>query len=169
MAYHVTEFSLPATETVGLLDPTSSRWATWAIPTRQRRPFLTSTEPGGRCWVRIVPDGRIELLDRDSLTVNSGGVTIYVEEIERAIAAHPAITDVIVVGRPSPRWGSEAVAIIVVNSETSVTDNEFIDTCRGNVADYKIPKAFIRAPMIIRSPAGKADYRWSAALATART
>ena len=123
--------------------------------------------PGDRA--RILADGRIELLGRDSLTINSGGEKIYVEEVERAIAAHPAVTDVVVVGRPSPRWGSEAVAIIAFNAETSVTDNELIDTCRGSIAGYKIPKAFIRAPMIIRSPAGKADYRWAAALATART
>jgi fatty-acyl-CoA synthase len=119
--------------------------------------------PGDRA--RILADGRIELLGRDSLTVNSGGEKIYVEEVERAIAAHPAVTDVIVVGRPSPRWGSEAVAIIALNAETSVTDDELIDACRGHIAAYKIPKAFIHAPSIVRSPAGKADYRWAAALA----
>ena len=113
------------------------------------------------------PNGRIELLGRDSLTINSGGEKIYVEEVERAIAAHPAVTDVVVVGRPSPRWGCEAVAIITLDAETSATDYELIETCRGHIADYKIPKAFIRAPMIIRSPAGKADYRWAAALAAA--
>ena len=138
--------------------------------TAQTFPTVNGTRwsvPGDRA--RILPDGRIELLGRDSLTINSGGEKIYVEEVERAIAAHPAVTDVIVVGRPSPRWGSEAVAIIALNAETSVTDNELIDTCRGHIADYKIPKAFIRAPMIIRSPAGKADYRWAAALAAAHT
>ncbi|HEX5253943.1 MAG TPA: acyl-CoA synthetase [Mycobacterium sp.] len=123
--------------------------------------------PGDRARIRL--DGRIELLGRDSLTINSGGEKIYVEEVERAIAAHPAVTDVVVVGRPSPRWGNEAVAIIAVNAETSITDQELIDTCRGSIADYKIPKSFIRAPMIIRSPAGKADYRWAAAIAAART
>jgi 3-oxocholest-4-en-26-oate---CoA ligase len=137
--------------------------------TAQTFPTINGTRwsvPGDRA--RILHDGRIELLGRDSLTINSGGEKIYVEEVERVLAAHPAVTDVIVVGRPSPRWGSEAVAIIALNAETSVTDNELIDTCRGHIADYKIPKAFIRAPMIIRSPAGKADYRWAAALAAAR-
>jgi 3-oxocholest-4-en-26-oate---CoA ligase len=136
--------------------------------TAQTFPTVNGTRwsvPGDRA--RILPDGRIELLGRDSLTINSGGEKIYVEEVERAIAAHPAVTDVVVVGRPSPRWGSEAVAIIVLNAETSVTDNELIETCRGHIADYKIPKAFLRAPMIMRSPAGKADYRWAATLAAA--
>jgi fatty-acyl-CoA synthase len=138
--------------------------------TAQTFPTVNGTRwsvPGDRA--RILPDGRIELLGRDSLTINSGGEKIYVEEVERAIAAHPAVTDVVVVGRPSPRWGSEAVAIIALDAETSVTDLELVDTCRGSIADYKIPKAFIRAPMIIRSPAGKADYRWAAALAAAHT
>jgi fatty-acyl-CoA synthase len=138
--------------------------------TAQTFPTVDGTRwsvPGDRA--RILPDGCIELLGRDSLTINSGGEKIYVEEVERAIAAHPAVTDVVVVGRPSPRWGSEAVAIIALDAETSVTDDELIDTCRGSIADYKIPKAFIRAPMIIRSPAGKAEYRWAAALAAAHT
>jgi 3-oxocholest-4-en-26-oate---CoA ligase len=138
--------------------------------TAQTFPIVGGTRwsvPGDRA--RILPDGCIELLGRDSLTINSGGEKIYVEEVERAIAAHPAVTDVVVVGRPSPRWGSEAVAIVVLNAETSVTEHELIDTCRGHIADYKVPKAFVRAPIIIRSPAGKADYRWAAALAAAHT
>jgi len=138
--------------------------------TAQTFPTVKGTRwsvPGDRA--RILPDGRIELLGRDSLTINSGGEKIYVEEVERAIAAHPAVTDVIVVGRPSPRWGCEAVAIIAVDAQIPVTDAQLIDTCRGHIADYKIPKAFIRAPMIIRSPAGKADYRWAATLAAAQT
>jgi acyl-CoA synthetase (AMP-forming)/AMP-acid ligase II len=138
--------------------------------TAQTFPTINGTRwsvPGDRA--RILADGRIELLGRDSLTINSGGEKIYVEEVERAIAAHPAVTDVVVVGRPSPRWGCEAVAIITLDAETSATDNELIETCRGHIADYKIPKAFIRAPMIIRSPAGKADYRWAAALAAPHT
>ena len=137
--------------------------------TAQTFPTVNGTRwsvPGDRA--RVLPDGRIQLLGRDSLTINSGGEKIYVEEVERAIAAHTAVTDVVVVGRPSARWGDEAVAIIALDAETSVTDNELIDTCRGHIADYKIPKAFIRVPMIIRSPAGKADYRWAAALAAAR-
>ena len=44
--------------------------------------------PGDRARHR--PDGQIELLGRDSVTVNSGGEKIFVEEVERAIAGHPA-------------------------------------------------------------------------------
>ncbi|HUC05547.1 MAG TPA: AMP-binding protein, partial [Acidimicrobiales bacterium] len=61
--------------------------------------------PGDRA--RHLAGGEIELLGRDSVTVNSGGEKIFVEEVERAIAGHPDVVDVVVTGRPSERWGQE--------------------------------------------------------------
>lgn len=107
----------------------------------------------------------IELLGRDSVTINSGGEKIFAEEVEQAIAAHPAVYDVVVVGRPSERWGSEVVAIVQVHDGMTVTDAELLEECGRHIARYKFPKAFIYRPEIQRSPAGKADYRWAKALA----
>ncbi|ABK75029.1 acyl-CoA synthetase [Mycolicibacterium smegmatis] len=120
--------------------------------------------PGDRA--NVLPDGRIQLLGRDSVTINSGGEKIFVEEVERAIAAHPAVYDVVVVGRPSERWGSEVVAIVQFAEGASATDDELVEVCERSIARYKIPKAFIRSPEIVRSPAGKADYRWAKQIAT---
>jgi len=120
--------------------------------------------PGDRA--NVLPDGRIQLLGRDSVTINSGGEKIFVEEVERAIAAHPAVYDVVVVGRPSERWGSEVVAIVQFAEGASASDDELVEVCERSIARYKIPKAFIRSPEIVRSPAGKADYRWAKQIAT---
>lgn len=120
--------------------------------------------PGDRA--NVLPDGRIQLLGRDSVTINSGGEKIFVEEVERAIAAHPHVYDVVVVGRPSERWGSEVVAIVQFAEGSSASDDELVEVCSRSIARYKIPKAFIRTPKIVRSPAGKADYRWAKGLAT---
>ena len=57
--------------------------------------------PGDRA--RYLPDGEIELLGRDSVTINSGGEKIFAEEVEQAIICHPAVADVVVAGRPSER------------------------------------------------------------------
>jgi 3-oxocholest-4-en-26-oate---CoA ligase len=119
--------------------------------------------PGDRA--RILTDGRIELLGRDSVTINSGGEKIFAEEVERAIAAHPDVYDVVVVGRPSERWGSEVVAVVQLAEGRSATDEELAAVCRTQIASYKIPKAFIRTPKVVRSPAGKADYRWAKSIA----
>ncbi|WP_205471836.1 acyl-CoA synthetase [Nocardioides sp. SYSU D00038] len=113
--------------------------------------------PGDRA--RLLDDGRIELLGRDGVTINSGGEKIFVEEVERALAHHPSIKDVVVVGRPSERWGSEAVAIVHVADD--VADEDLLAECSRHVARYKVPKAVVRVPNVERSPSGKADYRWA--------
>ncbi|MCW2729645.1 MAG: acyl-CoA synthetase [Mycobacterium sp.] len=120
--------------------------------------------PGDRA--DVLSDGRIQLLGRDSVTINSGGEKIFVEEVERAIAAHPSVYDVVVVGRPSQRWGSEVVAVVQFAEGADATDEELVEVCRTSIARYKIPKAFIRTAKVVRSPAGKADYRWAKDLAT---
>ena len=120
--------------------------------------------PGDKA--RLLPDGRIELLGRDSVTINSGGEKIFAEEVERAVASHPAVYDVVVTGRPSERWGNEVVAIVQFSENRSATDEELAEACREHIADYKVPKAFIRSEKIVRSPAGKADYRWAKEIAT---
>ena len=119
--------------------------------------------PGDKA--RYLADGRIELLGRDSVTINSGGEKIFAEEVERAIASHPSVYDVVVAGRPSERWGNEVVAIVQLAQGKTATDEELIEACRPHIAQYKFPKAFVRTDQVVRSPAGKADYRWAKALA----
>ncbi len=121
--------------------------------------------PGDRAIWKA--DGIIELLGRDSVTINSGGEKIYAEEVEQAIARHPKVYDVIVVGRPSERWGSEVVAVVQPAEGESVTADELLAEITSSLARYKLPKAFIFRDTIVRSPAGKADYRWARAQAEA--
>ena len=68
--------------------------------------------PGDRA--RHLAEGGIELLGRDSVTINSGGEKIFAEEVESALLSHPAVADVVVSGRPSERWGQEVVAIVAL-------------------------------------------------------
>ena len=119
--------------------------------------------PGDRA--DLLEDGSIRLLGRDGVTINSGGEKIFVEEVERAVGAHPAVRDVVVVGRPSERWGSEPVAIVALRDDVEVTDDELVAAAAEHVARYKLPKAVIRVPDVERSPSGKADYRWAKARA----
>jgi acyl-CoA synthetase (AMP-forming)/AMP-acid ligase II len=119
--------------------------------------------PGDRA--RFLADGRIELLGRDAVTINSGGEKIFAEEVEAAMAEHPDVYDVVVAGRPSERWGNEVVAIVQLVEGKDPSDEELLGTCQQHVARYKLPKAIIRTTKVQRSPAGKADYRWAKAVA----
>ena len=118
--------------------------------------------PGDRARLRA--DGQIELLGRDSVTVNSGGEKIFVEEVERAIAGHPAVADVVVTGRPSERWGSEVVAVVQLagGDAASADSASIVEHASAHIARYKLPKEVVFVERIQRSPSGKADYRWAA-------
>jgi fatty-acyl-CoA synthase len=115
--------------------------------------------PGDRA--RHLDSGEIELLGRDSVTINSGGEKIFAEEVERAIAGHPAVHDVVVVGRPSERWGQEVVALVNLTEGTTATPEDIVTHASQHIARYKLPKDVLFLDHIERSPAGKADYRWA--------
>ncbi|WP_297825686.1 acyl-CoA synthetase [Mycobacterium sp.] len=115
--------------------------------------------PGDRA--RHGADGSVELLGRDSVTINSGGEKIFVEEVETAIASHPAVADVVVAGRPSERWGQEVVAVVALAEGATVEVDELVAHASRSLARYKLPKAVVFRPVIERSPSGKADYRWA--------
>ncbi|WP_422121468.1 AMP-binding enzyme, partial [Mycobacterium marinum] len=117
--------------------------------------------PGDRA--RWDADGTIELLGRDSVTINSGGEKIFVEEVEAAIAEHPAVYDVVVTGRPSPRWGHEVVAIVQLAEGADPDPDSIIGEAARHIARYKLPKEIVFCPKVERSPAGKPDYRWAKA------
>jgi acyl-CoA synthetase (AMP-forming)/AMP-acid ligase II len=115
--------------------------------------------PGDRA--ELLDDGRIRLLGRDAMTINSGGEKIFAEEVERALAGHPDVADVVVAGRPSERWGSEVVAVVGLRAGSTATDEELVAEAAKHLARYKLPKAIVRRPEVARSPSGKADYRWA--------
>ena len=117
--------------------------------------------PGDK--VRLLDDNTLELHGRESVTINSGGEKIFAEEVEHAIKHHPDVYDAVVAGRPSERWGNEVVAIVQTREGRSVSEDSLLAECAKHIARYKLPKAFVFIDEILRSPNGKADYRWAKA------
>jgi len=119
--------------------------------------------PGDRA--RIEADGTLRLLGRDSVTINTGGEKVFAEEVEQALKHHPAIYDAVVVGTKHERFGQQVTAIVRLRQGASVTADELRDAAREHVAPYKLPRAVLFVDEIVRSPSGKADYRWAKATA----
>jgi acyl-CoA synthetase (AMP-forming)/AMP-acid ligase II len=120
--------------------------------------------PGDRARLRA--DGSIEVLGRDSVTINTGGEKVFAEEVEGVLKKHPAVYDAVVCGRPSERWGQEVVAIVQLRDGATASDDELRQSCADHLARYKLPKAFVYRDRIERSPVGKPDYRWAVAVAS---
>ncbi|MCA9504260.1 MAG: acyl-CoA synthetase [Myxococcales bacterium] len=139
-----------------------------AEKTRRTFPVIEGARfavPGDRARYRA--DGTIEVLGRDSQTINSGGEKIFAEEVESAVKAHPDVFDAVVTGRPSERWGQEVVAIVQLREGAAADPEALREEAARHIARYKLPKDFVFRPKIERSPSGKADYRWAKAQAEA--
>jgi acyl-CoA synthetase (AMP-forming)/AMP-acid ligase II len=107
-------------------------------------------------------DGSVHLLGRGSVSINTGGEKVYPEEVEGVLKAHPAVYDAVVVGVPDERWGQAVTAVVqLVPGADAPTAQELASHCKGRLAGYKAPKAVVVVEQIVRSPTGKADYRWA--------
>ena len=115
--------------------------------------------PGDRA--RYTADGLLDLQGRDSVTINSGGEKIFAEEVEAALMAHPDVYDAVVAGRPSERWGNEVVAVVQLRVGSTATVDDLLGESEKHLARYKLPKQIVLVDHVVRSPAGKADYRWA--------
>jgi fatty-acyl-CoA synthase len=119
--------------------------------------------PGDRA--RIEADGRLHLLGRDSVTINTGGEKVFAEEVEHALKHHPAVYDAVVVGTSHERWGQQVTALVRLRGGDAASEDALLAVARAHVAPYKLPRRFVFVDEIARSPSGKADYRWAKARA----
>lgn len=120
--------------------------------------------PGDRATIEA--DGSLVLLGRGSGVINTGGEKVFAEEVENALADHPAVADVIVAPAPDDRWGSIVVAIVQTVDGEPVPEASLTDFITQRLAGYKQPRRYVFVPEIPRSPAGKADRTWATTTAT---
>lgn len=86
-------------------------------------------------------DGSLHLTDRVKDMIVTGGENVYSTEVENAIAKHPAVEDVAVIGIPSDVWGETVHAIVVLKEGAMATGDELIEHARKFLAGFKVPKS----------------------------
>jgi fatty-acyl-CoA synthase len=107
--------------------------------------------------VRQDDEGYIWVVDRKKDMIISGGENIYCAEVENVLAAHPAIAEVAVIGRPHHKWGEVPVAVVALGTVTgeSLTLADLGDFLTERLARYKHPKALEIVDALPRNPSGK--------------
>ena len=110
-------------------------------------------------------DGSITLLGRGSVSINSGGEKIFPEEVELVLKGHPDVFDAVVVGVPDERWGERVAAVISARGDARPTVDELREHAKAMLASYKLPREVHFVDEMVRSPSGKADYRWAKGVA----
>lgn len=101
------------------------------------------------------PDGYIEIQDRIKDMIISGGENISSTEIEGVLYKHPDILEVAVIAVPDEKWGEVPKAVVVLQPESSVTEQELIDYCRSKMAHFKAPKAVDFVEALPKTATGK--------------
>ena len=102
----------------------------------------------------IDEEGFIFIKDRIKDMIISGGENIYPAEVENVILAHPAVTEVAVIGLPDEKWG-ETVCAVVSSSDEATDEDAIIKHCEEKLSRYKLPRKVIFIDTIPRNPSGK--------------
>lgn len=103
-------------------------------------------------------DDYLFLTDRKAFMIISGGVNIYPQEVEDALALHPCVDDVAVIGVPDPEMGERVKAFVQPASHAVPgPDLEAVLTghLRERIAGFKLPREWEFRSELPRTPVGK--------------
>ena len=88
-------------------------------------------------------NGYIQIKDRLKDVIISGGENISSVEVEGYLYRHPSVAAAAVVAKPDEKWGEVPCAFVELKQGESVSEAEFLEWCRGEMAGFKRPKQVI--------------------------
>jgi len=100
-------------------------------------------------------EGYVFISDRIKDTIIVAGENVYPAEVENALAKHPAVAEVAVIGVPDERWGEAIQAFVVLRAGQHATARELMRSLKGTIADFKIPNRYEFVAAVPRNPSGK--------------
>ncbi len=116
----------------------------WNLPEKTREVFQEEWFTAGDMCYRD-PDGFYVLVDRKANMIITGGENVFPSEVENAIASHPAVKDVAVIGVPHEKWGESIHAVVILHENAPERDamkDELKKQLKKQIAGYKVPKTY---------------------------
>jgi fatty-acyl-CoA synthase len=115
------------------------------------------TVPGD--YATVEADGKITLLGRGSVVINTGGEKVFPEEVEEAMKTFDGVRDAVAVGVPDDRFGEAVTGVVELEPGATVDEAALVAHVKGRLASFKAPKHLVVVDTIGRAPNGKVDYR----------
>jgi len=100
-------------------------------------------------------DGYLWFVDRRTDLIKSGGENVASAEIERVIAAHPAVAEVAVIGVPDERWDEVPKAFVILHPGSDADASAIRAHCLQNLAKFKVPAHIDVVEVLPRNDSGK--------------
>jgi fatty-acyl-CoA synthase len=105
--------------------------------------------------VRRDEDGYYYVVGRKKEMYKSGGENVYPAEVERVIRTTSKVKEVAVIGIKDEKWGEVGCAFIVPEDKQSVSKQDILDACLGQLAKFKVPKQIHFLDSLPKSDSGK--------------
>jgi long-chain acyl-CoA synthetase len=105
---------------------------------------------------RLDAEGFCYIVDRAKDMLIRGGENIYCIEVENVLYDHPAVIDAALLGIPHKTLGEEPAAVVQLQVNAEVTEDELRAWVAARLAAFKVPVRilFLSQPLP-RNPAGK--------------
>ena len=124
-------------------------------------PEETARTLGADGWLRtgdmgqFTERGYVKITDRKKDLIIVSGFKVFPNEVEDVVALNPAVLEAGAIGVPDAHSG-EAVKLIVVRKDPSLTESELIEHCHKYLTAYKVPRYVeFRTEPLPKSPIGK--------------
>jgi acyl-CoA synthetase (AMP-forming)/AMP-acid ligase II len=104
-------------------------------------------------------EGYVYIVDRKKSMIISGGENIFPAEIERTLANHPDVAEVVVVGSLDPIWGEVVKAVVVPRPGRTLDATEITSYAENRLGSYKKPRIVEFVDALPVTPTGKVDRR----------
>ena len=100
-------------------------------------------------------EGYFYIIGRKKELIIRGGVNIYPKDVEEVVYKYQGVAEAAVVGMPDVIWGEEVYAFIVPAKGAKLTEEEIINYCKKNLADFKCPRKVIFKDAFPKTATGK--------------
>lgn len=127
----------------------------WRDPDKQRHAVNSEGWNRAGDFVYVDEEGYFWFVSREDDIIKSSGYRIGPEEIEVTLAAHPAVSEVGVIGIPDEVRGQIAKAFVVLKPDQTLSPEELLAFCKGKIATYKLPREIVIVSELPRTATGK--------------
>ena len=100
-------------------------------------------------------EGYIYIVDRMKDVINTGGILVASREVEEALFAHAAVSEVAVIGVPDEKWIEAISAVVVLREGMNATEADIITHARESLAPFKVPKSVRFVASLPKNASGK--------------
>lgn len=128
----------------------------WNLPEATAQSFRNGWFATGD-MVRQDNEGFVFIAGRKKEMIISGGENIYPLEIERVLYEMEEVDEAAVIGANHEKWGETPIAIVVMKSGATLTEEELRSYCENKLARYKVPSRFIFVSALPKNATGKVD------------